>query len=151
VLLARSGFTIRYATASTPLMPAGEEHLLDSLAAVSHEHTRAIGPSLTRLRAGASADATLVAVTAPPLPQEVASLVRAGAAFGPKLAVLVHPVEPSTLPPDRQANLEGRASQARLSLSRSGWDVLVLSPSTSLKDVWPTTRDRPPASTASSR
>ena len=64
---------------------------------------------------------------------------------------MVYPVDPDTLPPERQAQLEGRASQARLSLSRSGWDVLVLPPSARLKDVWHTTRARPLAANASSR
>jgi uncharacterized protein (DUF58 family) len=147
VLLARSGFTVRFMSAGTSLLATGEEQLLDTLAALSHEHGRTIGPALTRLRAGASADATLVLVTAPPPPSELVSFLRAGAAFGPKLAILVHPIEPTSLPPDRQTQLEGRASQARLSLSRSGWDVLVLSPQTSLRDVWPTIRE--PRSAAS--
>jgi uncharacterized protein (DUF58 family) len=151
VLLARSGFSIRYATAGTPLLPAGEDQLLDALAGLSHEHTRAIGPSLTRLRAGASADASLVFVTAPPMPAELPSLVRAGSAFGPKLAVLVYPVDPGSLPPERQATLEGRGSQARLTLSRSGWEVLVVPPSTSMKDVWPTTGYRRSVASGSPR
>ena len=35
-----------------------------------------------------------------------------------------------------QAELEGRASVARVSLTRAGWDVIVLTPSTRLKDAW---------------
>ena len=151
VLLSRSGFSIRYATAGTPLLPASEDQLLDALAGLSHEHTRGIGPSLTRLRAGASADTSLVFVTAPPTPGELPSVVRAGSAFGPKLAVLVYPVDPASLPPERQATLEGRGSQARLTLSRSGWEVIVLPPSTSLKDVWPTTGHRRSVASASPR
>jgi uncharacterized protein (DUF58 family) len=145
VLLSRSGFSIRYATAGTPLLPASEDQLLDALAGLSHEHTRGIGPSLTRLRAGASADTSLVFVTAPPTPGELPSLVRAGSAFGPKLAVLVYPVDPPSL------TLEGRGSQARLTLSRSGWEVIVLPPSTSLKDVWPTTGHRRSVASGSPR
>jgi hypothetical protein len=63
--------------------------------------------------------------------------------FGPKIAVLVHATDPQTLPPDRRAQLEGRASQARLSMTRSGWDVVVMSPSDRLKDVWNTNKTRP--------
>jgi hypothetical protein len=84
-------------------------------------------------------------ITAPPDPSELSGLIRVGAAFGPKLAVLVYPIEPSTLPPDRQAQLEGRATSARLSLSRSGWEVLVLSPESRLKDVWQRSRTPLPA------
>jgi hypothetical protein len=50
--------------------------------------------------------------------------------------VLVHPTDPTSLPADRREQLEGRASQARHSLARSGWDVLILSPSGRLRDVW---------------
>ncbi len=110
-----------------------------------------MGPALARLRRGSGADTTLIVATAPPVPSELTSLIRTGAAFGPKLAVLVYPVDPDTLPPERQAQLEGRASQARLSLSRSGWDVLVLPPSARLKDLWHTIRARPLVGSASSR
>jgi uncharacterized protein (DUF58 family) len=151
VLFARAGFSLRYATAGAPLLPAGEEELLDALAALVHDSSRAVGPILTRLRAGASADATLVAITAPPTPAELPSLVRAGSAFGPKLAVLVYPIDPTSLPPERASMLEGRASQARLTLSRSGWDVLVLRPSSSLKELWPTNVDRRSPANAFSR
>jgi uncharacterized protein (DUF58 family) len=151
VLLARAGYTLRYATAATPLVPAGEEQLLDALAGVGHDHARAVGPALTRLRAGASADTSLVVVSAPPPPGELPSFVRAGSAFGPKLAVLVYPTDPASLPAERAATLEGRGSQARLTLSRSGWEVLVLPPSSSLKDVWPRDLDRRSPVSASSR
>jgi hypothetical protein len=47
------------------------------------------------------------------------------------------------LPPERQAQLEGRASQARLSLARAGWDVIVLPPSMRLLERWHTPLERP--------
>ena len=81
-------------------------------------------------------DATLVAVTAPPNPKEIAALTRIGSAFGPKLAVLVYPVEPATLPTEHQGQLEGKATVARQSLLRAGWEVVVISPAQRLKDVW---------------
>ena len=52
------------------------------------------GRALAHLRAGASADTSLVFVSAPPAPGELTSLIRAGAGFGPKLAVLIHPADP---------------------------------------------------------
>ncbi len=151
VLMARSGFTLKLATADIVPVPLTEEGLLDTLTGVSHSKARTMGPALSHLRTGSGADTTLIAVMAPPVPTELTSLIRTGTAFGPKLAVMVYPVDPDTLPPERQAQLEGRASQARLSLSRSGWDVLVLPPSARLKDVWHTTRARPLAASASSR
>ena len=63
--------------------------------------------------------------------------------FGPKVGVFVYPTDPETLPVDRRAQLEGRASQARTSLSRSGWEVVVLPPARRLKDAWHAERTRP--------
>lgn len=142
LLASRSGFSLRLATADTPPAPVTEEALLDALAGVSHVQARSIGPTLSRLRSGSGAETTLIAVTAPLLPNELTSLIRTGSAFGPKLAVLVYPADPGTLPPDRGAQLEGRASQARLNLSRAGWDVLILAPSGRLRDVWHAARER---------
>jgi uncharacterized protein (DUF58 family) len=151
VLMARSGFTLKVATADALPAPVTEEGFLDTLTAVTHSRARTLGPALSRLRTGSGADTTLIVVAAPPVATELTSLIRTGAAFGPKLAVLIYPVDPQTLPPERQAQLEGRASQARSSLSRSGWDVLVLPPTARLKDLWHTTRVHRPVASASSR
>ena len=56
------------------------------------------GWALAHLRASASGDTTLIVVGAPPLPVELTSMIRSGAGFGPKLAVLVYHVDPDTLP-----------------------------------------------------
>jgi hypothetical protein len=84
----------------------------------------------------------LVFVSSPPVPAELGSLIRAGAGFGQKLAVLIYSTDPARLPSDRQAQLEGRASQARLSLARAGWDVIVLPPSMRLQERWHTPVER---------
>jgi hypothetical protein len=117
--------------------------LLDALAGATHHPERALTTGLTRLRIAAAADTTLVLVAAPPPPAELASLVRVGSVFGPKVAVLVHPADPEALPPDRRAHLEGRATQAQLSLSRSGWEVVVLSPFARLADAWHAPKTQP--------
>ncbi|HVF08522.1 MAG TPA: hypothetical protein VNC60_08105, partial [Actinomycetota bacterium] len=57
--------------------------------------------------------------------------------------VLVHPVDPQSLPPGRAAQLEGRATQARLAFARASWDCIVLTPSTSLKERWHAPKERP--------
>lgn len=136
VLLTRAGFQLRFATADHPPGPVTEERFLDALAALSHSQARTIAPALTHLRAAASADTSLVFVSGPPAPTELAGLMRAGSGFGPRLAVLVYPLEPASLPPDRQTQLEGRATQARLALARAGWDCVLLSPSTPLTERW---------------
>ncbi len=142
VLLSRGGFSLRFATADTPPAALSEERFLEALTSVGHSQVRSIGPALAHLRASASGDTTLVVVAAPPQPVELTSLIRSGGAFGPKLAVLVYPVDPDTLPPERQAQLEGRATQARLALTRAGWDCIILPPSARLKDRWHVPKER---------
>lgn len=143
VLLVRYGFSMKLATTQLPPQRVGEEQMLETLAGVGHHTSRTISTGLTRLRIAAAADTTLVVVTAPPQPTELTSLIRAGAVFGPKVAVLVHPTDPDALPPDRRAQLEDRASQAQLSMSRSGWEVVVLPPSGRLRDIWHASRTQP--------
>jgi uncharacterized protein (DUF58 family) len=143
VLLARRGFGIRLATTEAPPSTVTEDRFLDALAGITHAQARSIGPSLSHLRAGASADTSLIFVSAPPAPGELGSLIRAGAGFGPKLAVLVYPVDPDTLPPERRNQLEGRATQAVMALTRAGWDPIVLPPSMRLKERWHAPRERP--------
>jgi hypothetical protein len=91
----------------------------------------------------AAGDTTLVVAGAPPAPTELPSWLRVGAMFGPKVAVFVYPIDPDSLPPDRRAQVEGRASQARMSLSRTGWEVVVLPPSRRLRDLWHVERTQP--------
>jgi uncharacterized protein (DUF58 family) len=143
VLLIRYGFSMKLATTQLPPQRVGEEQMLETLAGVGHHTSRTMSTGLTRLRIAAAADTTLVVVTAPPQPTELTSLIRAGAVFGPKVVVLVHPTDPATLPPDRRAQLEARGSQAQRSMSRSGWEVVVLSPSGRLRDVWHASRTQP--------
>lgn len=143
VLLLRYGFSLKLTTSQMPPQRVGEEALLDALAGMGHHASRAPSTGLTHLRMVATMDTTLVTVGAPPPPSELASLLRAGGTFGPKIAVLVHPTDPGALPPDRRAQLEGRATQARTSMSRSGWEVVVLPPSGRLQEVWHASRTRP--------
>ena len=148
MLLARAGFQLRFASADHPPGPVTEDRFLDALAGLSHSQARTIAPALTHLRTAASADTSLVFVSGPPAPTELAALLRAGSGFGPRLAILVYPVDPSTLPADRQTQLEGRATQARLALTRGGWDCIVLAPSTPLIERWHTPAPRALASNA---
>jgi uncharacterized protein (DUF58 family) len=143
VLLARRGFVLRLGTTELPAAALSEERFLDALTGISHAEVRSIGPALAHLRSGSSPDTSLVFVSAPPVPAELSALIRAGAGFGQKLSILIYPTDPVRLPPERQAQLEGRASQARLSLARAGWDVLVLPPSMRLQERWHTPLERP--------
>jgi uncharacterized protein (DUF58 family) len=142
-LLANGGFGLRLGTADGPAVPVSDERFMDALAGLSHVSTRSVAPALARLRAAASADVSLVFVSGMPSPSELTALLRAGSGFGPRLAVLVYPVDPRALPADRQAQLEGRATQARLAFTRANWDCIVLSPTTKLAERWHTPRERP--------
>jgi uncharacterized protein (DUF58 family) len=142
-LLMRYGFSLKLATTQMPPQRVGEEGLLDALAGMSHHTSRALSTGLTRLRMLAASDTTLVVAGAPPAPTELSSWIRVGAMFGPKVGVFVYPTDPDGLPPERRGQLEGRASQARMSLSRSGWEVVVLPPSRRLREVWHVERTQP--------
>jgi len=148
LLLFRNGFTVRLATSEHPAALQTEEKFLDALAGVGHGRAPSLATSLAHLRAAASSEMSLVLVAAPPASQELASLVRAGTGFGPKLAIFVHPVDPATAPPSRKVQLEARATQASLTLARAGWDCIVLSPTTRLLERWHAPRERPLASNA---
>jgi hypothetical protein len=143
ILLMRYGFSVKLATTQMPPQRVSEETLMDALAGMSHHSSRALSTGLTRLRMVAASDTTLVVAGAPPAPTELPSWLRVGAMFGPKVAVFVYPIDPDSLPPDRRAQVEGRASQARMSLSRTGWEVVVLPPSRRLRDVWHVERTQP--------
>ena len=71
------------------------------------------------------------------------STIRAASGYGPKLAVLIYPVDPQRLTAERLAELEGRATQARLALTRAGWDCILLPPSMRLNDRWHVPKERP--------
>ena len=143
VLLTRKGFVLRVSTADVPPTPVTEDRFLDTLAALGHSASRTAGPALTNLRAGAAADTSLVLVGGIPAPGEVTSTIRAASGYGPKLAVLIYPVDPQRLTAERLAELEGRATQARLALTRAGWDCILLPPSMRLNDRWHAPKERP--------
>jgi hypothetical protein len=148
MLLADAGFSIRLAASDAAAVLTPGDRFLDALAGLSHTKIPSLATALTNVRNAASADASLIFVGAPPAPQELVSLLRSGTGFGPKLAILVHPVDPESAPPSRRVQLEGRATQAALAIARSGWDCIVLSPSTRLSERWHTPRERRLASNA---
>jgi uncharacterized protein (DUF58 family) len=148
MLLLDEHFTLRFATPELAATPTTEDRFLDVLAGLNAGKLRTLAPALVNLRVAASPEASLVFVGAPPAPQELPGLIRATAGFGPKLAILVQPADPTTVPPSRRTAIEGRSTQSMLGLSRSGWDVLLLSPSTRLAERWHTPRERRLASNA---
>jgi uncharacterized protein (DUF58 family) len=138
--LAAAGFAVRLARVDSPSHPVTEERLLETLAEVGPDRTRSAVDSLAALRGSALTDSTLALITAPPNPAEVAALSRVGVGFGKKIAIFVYPVSPGALPEDLGAEVSMRASAARSSLVRAGWDVMLLEPDGRLAEVWNRTR-----------
>ena len=132
----RAGFAMRFGTVDARAARVTEEQLLETLAGITPARSSSLGTSLSALRASSPAESTLALVTAPPFPAEVAMISRVGTAFGRTLAVFVYPTSPSSMPAEAAAELEARASSARTSLQRAGWEVFVIPPEGRLADVW---------------
>jgi len=148
VLLANAGFALRLASADHAAVTHAGDRFLDAMASLEDAQIPSLSAAMTALRSGSSPETTLVFVGAPPAPQELPTLTRAAAGFGPRLAVLIHPVDPESAPPSRREQLRGRATQASMTLIRAGWDCIVLTPSTRLLDRWHTPREHRLASNA---
>jgi len=134
--LSRSGFSLRLAMAEHPPHPVGEEALLDLLAGVVPSRARTLAPSLGNLRAASPSESTLALISGPPLAVETALLSRIGTTFARKIAVFVYPITLASASLDVATELEGRATAARASLQRAGWDVYIVHPEGRLTDVW---------------
>jgi uncharacterized protein (DUF58 family) len=142
--LLRAGFAVRLATVDSPAEPMAEERLLETLAGVGSTRERSIGGPLAALRGSALAESTLVVVTAPPAGAEVEMLQRFGARFGRKVAILVLPVRPDSLPAPAAAEMHGRIQLAASTLRGSRWKVIVLPPDGRLAEEWKNSTIRRP-------
>jgi uncharacterized protein (DUF58 family) len=140
--LCRSGFAVRMGTVDAPPAMVTQEVLLDLLAGIGPSRTRPLVGALSSLRTASPADTTLAVITAPPAGPEVAALSRSGTSFGRKVVVLIYPRPLATLPVEAVAELEGRATVAKASLQRSGWDVVIAHPEGRLADAWRRTKTR---------
>jgi len=147
VHMSRSGFGLRLATGQFRPVPMTEEAFLEALASAGHTPTKPLGTMLVPLRTSAVPDTTLVVVTAPPKPPDVAAMTRIGTIFGPKIAAFIYPIDPETLPVGQRATIVDQATSARLSLVRAGWDVFVLPPQGRLQDIWHANSRKLPAVT----
>ena len=139
----RAGYRLRVATADRPATPVDLDGFLETLALVRPTRKAQLAPALQRLGALTSGGGAVAVVTGLPSPEETAVLSRTAPAAGSRLAVLVLAVDPDTLPLAARREVDRRVQAARTSLRRSGWEVLLLPPTTRLSDVW--TRTRRPA------
>jgi uncharacterized protein (DUF58 family) len=147
-LLTRAGFTLKVATSERAATALDGDGFLDALAATGSTRVASLATSITALRGAAAADTSLVFVGAPPSSQELPALIRGTAGFGPRLAILIHPVDPLSAPPSRREQMHARATHASLTLARGGWDCLVMSPTTRLAERWHRPREHQLASSA---
>lgn len=146
VLLYDSGFTLSLMTSDRPPSVTARDAFLECLAGV--EDSAAPSSGLHRLRPSAEAPSTLAMITEVPDAYGIAAMTRAGAPFGSRIAVLIHPVDPASCALGVAERMSDRASVARLSLARAGWEVFVISPGTGLRDVWARKERRIPAPSA---
>ncbi|HWC32478.1 MAG TPA: DUF58 domain-containing protein [Actinomycetota bacterium] len=149
-LYVRSGYGVRLATSETPPRTLARPELLEALAVLDPTRGHALSPGLERLRVFASGGSTLVVVTHVPDAAETATLVRSGAGFPKRIAVLVHPRDRAALSPNERSATAERAEGVRISLARSGWDVVTVEPSERLAGRWTTWRSRAARTGASS-
>jgi uncharacterized protein (DUF58 family) len=148
--LVRAGFAVRLAAVDMAPNKLTEQGLLEALAGIAPTRTKSLADPLRALRSSLQFDSTLVVVSAPLSPGEVAAASRLGAGMGRKVAVLVYPVNPSTLPTSAAAELESRATVARVSLQRAGWNVYVIGPDGRLAEIWKQSASRKLRQAASS-
>ncbi len=134
----RAGFSLHVATTDAAPKPLAEEQFLEFLSGISPTRTRTSSTALTKLRSAALTDSMLAVVSAPPVAEELPSVIRAGAGYGKRLAVFVHPLDLEAVAGRGVDELRARADAARAALKRSGWDVVVLAPKEKLGQLWRT-------------
>jgi uncharacterized protein (DUF58 family) len=135
----RGGFALRLATADRPPAPTSRDVFLDLLAVVRPAAVKLLTPAVEQLRGAATGGAAVIVVTRVPDVEEAAALTRLRSGSASRLAILVQDGAPP-----------GVASEAAwVTLTRAGWDVLMLPPGQSLAERW-RRRARRPAIAASS-
>jgi uncharacterized protein (DUF58 family) len=139
----RAGFTVRLGTPDRPWRPVDRDQFLELLALIRPSRTAQITPALRQLRHSVTPGTTLVVVTHLPTAEEVAALSRLGSGYATRLAVLIHPEEPERQPIRPRWEADRRADTSRTSLGRGGWEVLVLKPSSRLREAWQLRANRP--------
>jgi uncharacterized protein (DUF58 family) len=139
----RAGFSIRLGTPERPPHPVDRDQFLELLALIRPSRATQITPALRQLRQTVAPGTALVVVTHISGPEEVAALSRVGSGYATRLAVLIHREELDRLAIRPRWEAERRADVARTSLTRAGWEVLVLRPSSRLRDAWQLRANRP--------
>jgi hypothetical protein len=139
----RAGFALRLGTPDRAPRVVDRDQFLELLALIRPSRAGQITPALRQLRQSAAPGTALVVITHVPIPEEVAALSRLGSGYATTLAALIHAEEPDRLAIRPRWEAERRAEAASASLSRAGWEVLLLRPSSKLRDAWQLRASRP--------
>jgi uncharacterized protein (DUF58 family) len=146
----RAGFAVRLGTPDRAPRPVDGDQFLELLALIRPSRTPQVTPALRQLRQAMQPGTTLVVVTHISTAEEVATLSRMGSGYATRLAVLIHREEPDRQPIRPRWEAERRADASRNSLARAGWEVLILRPSSRLRDAWQLRANRPARATVAS-
>lgn len=133
-LLLERGFLLRLAIPGEGLTIVDEARLIERMALITDSGSQGIRDE--QVRAAADPGTTLVVASGIPWESGIAQLTRMGSGFGSRIAILVHPRDRSGTSDEEWRTLEERASTAMLSLNRAGWEVSVVQPSGSLREIW---------------
>ena len=120
--LARSGASVRLATADVPAKSLDRTALLEHLAVVGTTRGASLLSAVRALRESVAAT-DLVVVTHPPLADETAELARLRG--GRRTVIIIHP-----------RNAEPTGAAAAATLRAAGWEVVSLPAEARLRDVW---------------
>jgi len=140
VALARAGFQIRLVTDDgTETSPGADrdqvEACLETLAAVTSSEQLNLLPVLDRLSRGPSGG-LLVAVVAPPSPEEAGALVRTRACFDTALALMVLPASFSPGATRSAREEREKAPNSKFLMERAGWRLVAGGKSDRLAELW---------------
>jgi uncharacterized protein (DUF58 family) len=149
-LYLRTGFRLRLATAERTPAVVELDSFLEILALARRSRTAQMAPTLGKLATAATGGGALVVVTHVPDSADMATLQSMTMSTASKLAVLVDEVDVENLPLSARHQAERKVEAARTTLTRAGWEVLIIGPDERLGDVWPRRLARAPVPTAGS-
>ncbi|HEX9891417.1 MAG TPA: DUF58 domain-containing protein [Actinomycetota bacterium] len=132
--LLRSGFTLGLSTPDLPARAMDRSHLLETLAVLEATRTSGLVHAVEDLRDPARAGEHVVVVTHLPGQAELSALSKVPGRH--RVCILIPPEDPERLTEERRAELRVWIRSVRGTLTSSAWEVIILSPTGRLRDVW---------------
>jgi uncharacterized protein (DUF58 family) len=141
--LGRQGFSLRLATddrdpTSTRSGRLGTESLLEALAVLHASPTRSLLQAARRIARRPGAEGALIAIIAPPTPEEVAAIARLSALYRWAGVVIVDVDSFDSVVPRTRAEADQRLAAAEATLLRAGWRVRSAGAKERYRDIWQT-------------